>query len=216
VNRPVGLRIKAFNAPLRRARVAAGYSAKGLADALGWPYWRLLDVENLKRWPDEDEQLAIAVFLQVPADALFPEELRGVTGAPTTLEIAVSVQAAAVLGQQSALDAVDPLLALENEWRREAIAEAMDNFTPRERLVITRRFGLDGGGGGTYEKLGREVGVTKERIRQIEQKALRKMRHPRHCALREFGGPTVDDRAIVSEEAAYWRKRERERTEHPA
>lgn len=54
----------------------------------------------------------------------------------------------------------------------------MDNLTPREQRVLQLRFGLDGGRSHTLEEVGREFGVTRERIRQIEAKALRKLRHP--------------------------------------
>ena len=53
-----------------------------------------------------------------------------------------------------------------------------DVLTPRERLVLQLRFGLKDGRARTLEEVGREFGVTRERIRQIESKALRRLRHP--------------------------------------
>ena len=61
---------------------------------------------------------------------------------------------------------------------RERLAGVLDTLTPREALVITQRFGLDGNGERTLEDLGSERGCSRERIRQIEAKALRKLRHP--------------------------------------
>jgi len=61
---------------------------------------------------------------------------------------------------------------------RERLARALETLTPREALVITQRFGLDGNGERTLEELGSERGCSRERIRQIEAKALRKLRHP--------------------------------------
>ena len=54
----------------------------------------------------------------------------------------------------------------------------LDSLTPRERRVLQLRFGLEDGRSRTLEEVGREFNVTRERIRQIEAKALRKLRHP--------------------------------------
>ena len=63
----------------------------------------------------------------------------------------------------------------------------LDGLAERERKVISLRFGLEDGHPRTLEEVGREFGVTRERIRQIEAKALRKLRHPsRSKKLRDF------------------------------
>ena len=56
---------------------------------------------------------------------------------------------------------------------------AMEKFSDRERQVITMRFGLDGKGERTLEQLGKIFGITRERVRQIEEKALEKLGHPK-------------------------------------
>ena len=66
----------------------------------------------------------------------------------------------------------------EKSSRREKIDEVMQELTDRERKVLTLRFGLDDGRARTLEEVGAEFNVTRERIRQIEAKALKKMRHP--------------------------------------
>ena len=60
----------------------------------------------------------------------------------------------------------------------EQLMEVLDTLTEREQKVLRLRFGLDDGRPRTLEEVGREFNVTRERIRQIEAKALRKLRHP--------------------------------------
>jgi RNA polymerase primary sigma factor len=70
---------------------------------------------------------------------------------------------------------------------REQVEDALDSLSGRERRVLQLRFGLDDGRQRTLEEVGREFGVTRERIRQIEAKALRKLRHPsRSKLLRDY------------------------------
>ena len=70
---------------------------------------------------------------------------------------------------------------------KEQLTEVLDTLTPREEKVLRLRFGLDDGRARTLEEVGREFNVTRERIRQIEAKALRKLRHPsRSKKLRDF------------------------------
>ncbi len=61
---------------------------------------------------------------------------------------------------------------------REQLFDVLDTLTDRERKVLCLRFGLEDGRARTLEEVGREFKVTRERIRQIEAKALRKLRHP--------------------------------------
>ena len=61
---------------------------------------------------------------------------------------------------------------------KEQLAEVLDTLTPREEKVLRLRFGLEDGRSRTLEEVGKEFNVTRERIRQIEAKALRKLRHP--------------------------------------
>ncbi len=70
---------------------------------------------------------------------------------------------------------------------KEQLVEVLDTLTPREKKVLKLRFGLDDGKARTLEEVGREFNVTRERIRQIEAKALRKLRHPsRSKKLKDF------------------------------
>lgn len=84
-------------------------------------------------------------------------------------------------------DAVQPSDVASRELLREQISTALDFLTDRERQVLEMRFGLKDGKDHTLEEVGKLFGVTRERIRQIEAKALRKLRHPsRSRALRDY------------------------------
>ena len=75
-------------------------------------------------------------------------------------------------------NAISPSDAASNVFLKEQIFELLDDLSERERQVIVERFGLDGEAPRTLEQVGVEIGVTRERIRQIEAKALRKLRQP--------------------------------------
>jgi len=83
--------------------------------------------------------------------------------------------------------AVAPVNAAMGNMMKEHVAEALRSLSDRERRVLELRFGLEDGRARTLEEVGREMGVTRERIRQIEAKALRTLRHPsRSHALKDF------------------------------
>jgi len=84
-------------------------------------------------------------------------------------------------------ESVSPTEAATYLILRERIEEALDQLTTRERDVLKMRFGLDDGYPHTLEEVGRHFQVTRERIRQIEAKALKKLRHPTRCRrLRDY------------------------------
>jgi RNA polymerase primary sigma factor len=83
--------------------------------------------------------------------------------------------------------AVAPAEAAARALLKEQVAAVLDSLTGRERRVLQLRFGLEDGRARTLEEVGKEFNVTRERIRQIEGKALRKLRHPsRSRKLRGF------------------------------
>ena len=84
-------------------------------------------------------------------------------------------------------DAPAPAEAASFALMKEQLTEVLDTLTPREEKVLRLRFGLDDGHQRTLEEVGKEFNVTRERIRQIEAKALRKLRHPsRSKKLRDY------------------------------
>jgi len=84
-------------------------------------------------------------------------------------------------------NALPPVDAASKQLLKEQIDDVLSSLTPRERQVLRFRFGLEDGRSRTLEEVGREFSVTRERIRQIEAKALRKLRHPsRSRRLRDY------------------------------
>jgi RNA polymerase primary sigma factor len=84
-------------------------------------------------------------------------------------------------------NASDPVDEASRELLKEQMADAFETLTDRERAVLLMRFGVDGTQARTLEDVGKELGVTRERVRQIEAKALRKLRHPsRAKKLRDY------------------------------
>jgi len=82
-----------------------------------------------------------------------------------------------------------PVDATSRQLLKEQMSDILDSLSDRERKVLEMRFGLKDGQGRTLEEVGQEFGVTRERIRQIEAKALRKLRHPiRSKKLRDYLG----------------------------
>ena len=97
---------------------------------------------------------------------------------PASLDAPVGEDGDATLGDLiRAPDAVDPQAAAEGSALRRMVIEALADLTPREQRILRMRFGIGGATDHTLEEIGKEFGVTRERIRQIEAKALAKLRH---------------------------------------
>ncbi len=125
----------------------------------------------------EPTQLEVARALDLPE-----EKVRQVLEAarlPVSLETPVGQDGDAFLGdfiEDESMPA--PLELASQQLLRSQIEEALSRLSDRERRIIILRFGLEDGQFRTLEEVGREFGITRERIRQIEAKALRKLRHP--------------------------------------
>ncbi len=116
------------------------------------------------------------------------EEILRLRRDPVSLETPIGDDEDAALGDfLEDRDAVSPVEAASARLLREQLASVLDSLNGRERRVLTLRFGLEDGHARTLEEVGREFGITRERVRQIEAIALRKLRHPsRSRKLREF------------------------------
>ena len=133
--------------------------------------------------PTADE---IAVELEMPVDKV--REIMRVAQEPVSLETPIGEEEDSHLGDFIPdEDAPQPADAASHTMLKEQLSEVLDTLTPREEKVLRLRFGLEDGRPRTLEEVGKEFNVTRERIRQIEAKALRKLRHPsRSKKLKDF------------------------------
>ena len=128
----------------------------------------------------------IAARLDMPVERV--REILRVAQEPVSLETPIGEEEDSHLGDFIPDDdAQAPVDAASMTLMREQLAEVLKTLTPREARVLSLRYGLEDGNPKTLEEVGREFNVTRERIRQIEAKALRKLRHPsRSKKLRDF------------------------------
>ena len=124
--------------------------------------------------PSPDE---IAEEIDMPVDKV--REIMRVAQEPVSLETPIGEEEDSHLGDFIPdNDAPAPADAASHTMLREQLADVLSTLTPREAKVLRLRFGLEDGRSRTLEEVGKEFNVTRERIRQIEAKALRKLRHP--------------------------------------
>ena len=131
-------------------------------------------LQDLGREPTLDE---VAMEMGLAPDRV--SEIMRVAPEPLSLETPIGEEEDSRLADFiEDQEAISPSEAASNLILREKIEESLNNLTPRERDVLKMRFGLDDGYSRTLEEVGRHFKVTRERIRQIEAKALKKLRHP--------------------------------------
>ena len=131
-------------------------------------------LQELGREPLPEE---IAAEMELPVERV--RDILKISQEPVSLETPIGEEEDSHLGDFIQDDNVPvPAEAAAFTLLREQLVEVLDTLTEREQKVLRLRFGLDDGRARTLEEVGGEFGVTRERIRQIEAKALRKLRHP--------------------------------------
>ena len=122
----------------------------------------------------------LAARMGIPAARV--EQVLSMVQQPTSLDMPVGEDGDATLGDLiKAPDVIDPQTAAEATALRKVIGEALEGLTAREQRILRMRFGIGSTTDHTLEEIGQEFGVTRERIRQIEAKALAKLREPKHA-----------------------------------
>ena len=131
-------------------------------------------LQELGREPSPEE---IAAEMNMPVERV--REILKISQEPVSLETPIGEEEDSHLGDFIQDDNVPvPADAAAFTLLKEQLEEVLGTFTEREQKVLTLRFGLEDGRARTLEEVGKEFNVTRERIRQIEAKALRKLRHP--------------------------------------
>ena len=131
-------------------------------------------LQKLGREPSPEE---IAAEMNMPVDRV--REILKISQEPVSLETPIGEEEDSHLGDFIKDDNVPvPADAAAFTLLKEQLEEVLGTLTEREQKVLTLRFGLEDGRARTLEEVGKEFNVTRERIRQIEAKALRKLRHP--------------------------------------
>ena len=131
-------------------------------------------LQELGREPTAEE---LAVEMQMPEEKV--REIMKIAQEPVSLETPIGEEEDSHLGDFIPDDDIPaPAEAAAFTLLKEQLIEVLDTLTEREEKVLRLRFGLDDGRARTLEEVGKEFNVTRERIRQIEAKALRKLRHP--------------------------------------
>jgi len=131
-------------------------------------------LQELGRAPQPEE---IAEIMEMAPEKV--REIMKIAQEPVSLETPIGEEEDSHLGDFIPDDdALAPAEAAAFTMLKEQLISVLDTLTPREEKVLRLRFGLDDGRSRTLEEVGKEFNVTRERIRQIEAKALRKLRHP--------------------------------------
>ncbi|MGI6210986.1 MAG: RNA polymerase sigma factor RpoD [Anaerovoracaceae bacterium] len=131
-------------------------------------------LQRLGREPTAEE---LSKAMNIPVDKV--REIEKISQEPVSLETPIGEEEDSHLGDFIPdEDVPQPSEAAARSMLKEQMNEVLDTLTDREQKVLRLRFGLDDGRSRTLEEVGREFDVTRERIRQIEAKALRKLRHP--------------------------------------
>ena len=155
---------------------------------LGTEYLEQNDIQVILKAQSNETKIAPEVQARWDAATKKIDNILRVAEEPVSLEVPVGGDNSSQLGDFiEDEDAISPVDAAAREMLREQVQSALEVLSERERLVLVLRFGLNGGKEHTLEEVSHKFNVTRERIRQIEAKALRKLRHPsRSKALRDY------------------------------
>jgi len=155
---------------------------------LGTEYMSTEDIEAILIAQREDTGLHPEVQARWDAAAKKVDDILRVSEEPVSLEVPVGGDESSQLGDFiEDMDAISPVDEAARKMLREQVQSALSILSERERRVLELRFGLTDGKEYTLQEVSREFNVTRERIRQIEAKALRKLRHPtRSHQLRDY------------------------------
>jgi len=187
-----GVKTRLYNHTMQEAMDAKGLNICDLAQMTGKCQGHIYNIRNMRTYPSKDMQVKLCKILEISEETLFPNELKDFAGRrpkfPRSIEdMTITLSEAKQRNLLANRDVLTQgILCLEEGWEDEIIEKVdaqvvykvLSTLTQREQQVIKLRFGLEDSPLRTLEEAGRDMGCSRERIRQIESKALRRLRHP--------------------------------------
>ena len=177
----LGVRRIPFNGKMRQARQQKDLKQKMLADMVGISIQKIQQIEGIRAYPTEEQAYQIADILEIDPDILFPKWMKKNTIKPKSNFNYYMDMERKAFESREVLELEAPTTEMdlvEFEDLKRVLNENLNTLNAREKKIIELRFGLKDGKTSTLDEVGKEFGVTRERIREIEAKALRKLRHP--------------------------------------
>jgi len=204
----VSIRVFTYNYNLITRRKEMGYTQIDFAEQAGVSMTAYSAIEKLQnphpvvnRWKKRKalsmtraKLNKIAKFAECDFDYLFPpeyiialeKELLPEKGFKMVWAMETSLEQLETASNNLLVSNIDPAKIFEDKQLTEFAHEALSKLPPREAKILALRYGIFSGEKMTYAAVAREMGVTRERIRQIEAQGLSRLRHPRNMPLREF------------------------------
>ncbi len=179
----VGVKQSLFNHKLRKLREAMNLTQQEVADKCGINVSSYAKIETFKRFPSKIEANRIAVLFYCEEEDIFPAWSAGMYKERPPIDRTFEVSYVALQqNEMKQLCSTESIQESEDriaeEQRQELLNATLDTLYPRERKVIEMRYGFIDGHISTLSEVGVAIGVTQERVRQIEAKAMRKLKHP--------------------------------------
>ena len=180
----LGIKHQLFNNEVRKRRVERGLTQKELSNNCGIGESTIGHIETLRKYPTMKQAKSIAQALSSTVEELFPKWIEEFKHKKTSVvtehfvseRILEHPELKMLPAEAGNIDEV--IDSVDAEIMSVKIDSVLNTLKPREKKVLELRFGLKDEKTHTYEEVGKEFGVTRERIRQIEAKALRKLKHP--------------------------------------
>jgi len=191
---PIRATVTIRNNRLLSHREGLQLNQKKMAEACGVSFMHYCDLETLRSSPIKhgdwtDTALKICVFLEATPEYLFPEVVHKINKNKSQLFIADKLmsqinESANMLTHPTTHHLLaDPEESLVSATRTKTIRKVLSTLAPREQKILELRFGLNGNAEHTIDEIGKQYEVTRERVREIVAKGIRKLRHPERARL---------------------------------
>ncbi len=177
----IGIKAIPYNLAMRQARREANLTQGQLSEMTGIHPSQISGIERLCQPVNERQATEIALVLGYDIDYLFPLETRQFRSVQTrSIEFVTIVESldALPLEELETLCLPNPERVFESKELTEMIRTTVKTLPLREQAILNYKFGLDGQEPMTLEAIGDKMGITRERIRQIQDRAMRRLRHP--------------------------------------